>query len=276
MAFYAIGDIQGCFDEFQLLLEKIKFDPNNDILWLTGDLVNRGPKSVDVLRFVKKYQNSILTILGNHDLHLLAVAFAGKKQKKGDTIQDVLDAPDRDELLHWLRAQPLIRVAGNKAMVHAALYPDWTIEAAQGYAQEVEKQIQGVGYISFFEQMYGNTPNSFSEELTGMDRYRAIVNIYTRTRFITRKNKLDFDYKGTIADAPTKLIPWYKAEKRSNLDHTIIFGHWSALGVYHGENVLCLDSGAIWGGPLTAVNLDTYELFQVLNMDNKIEEFSDM
>ena len=169
-----------------------------------------------------------------------------------------------------------MRVAGNKAMVHAALYTSWTIEAAQHYAQEVEKQFRGLAYVSFFEQMYGNTPNSFTEELTGMDRYRAIVNILTRTRFITKKNKLDFEYKGTIENAPPKLLPWYKAEKRCNLDHTIIFGHWSALGVYRGNNVLCMDSGAIWGGPLTAVNLDTFELFQVYNIHNKIEEFSDM
>ena len=267
MAFYAVGDIHGCFDEFQLLLDTIKFNPESDILWLVGDLVNRGPKSLEMLRFAKAHQNSVHMVLGNHELHLLAAAFGGKiKKKVEEGVSDVLNAPDKDELLHWLRMQPLLRQHGDNILVHAAIYPEWTIEEAKAYAHELESCIQGKNYTDFFENMYSNAPNYFSKKLTGIERLRAITNIFTRTRFMTRKNKLDFDYKGTLADAPKKLLPWYKAQDRRNLDCTIIFGHWSALGVYQGDNVICLDSGAIWGGPLSAMNLDTKALFQIANL----------
>lgn len=270
MAFYAIGDIHGNYDEFRLLLDKIKFDPKNDIVWLVGDLVNRGPESLKVLRFVKEHQRSMHMVLGNHELHLLAAAFSEiteKKLEKGS--KKILKAEDKDELLAWLRQQPLMRIHEDKVLVHAAIYTTWTIEQAKRYSEELEAIIQGPSCHKFFEHMYGNKPDFFSTELTGVEYLRMITNVFTRTRFVTKRNRLDFDYKGTIKDAPTKLFPWYKAADRQNLSHTIVFGHWSALGLYQGENVVCVDSGAVWGGPLTAMNLDTREIIQVNNLTKK-------
>ncbi|WP_434778763.1 symmetrical bis(5'-nucleosyl)-tetraphosphatase [Neisseria sp. Ec49-e6-T10] len=263
MAFYAIGDIQGCFDQFIALLEAIHFNPKEDIVWLVGDLVNRGPKSLETLRFVKSYENSIHTVLGNHDLHLLSVAYGFSRQKKGDTLDAILEATDKEELLYWLRQQPLMRKRGNKVLVHAGLLTQWTIDQALSLAGEVSACLSNEDYTILLSQMYGNKPDHYQSDLEGIDRLRVILNVMTRMRFLTKKGKMDFNYKGTIADAPEGLQPWFMAKDRQNLDHTIVFGHWSALGVYFGENVIGTDSGAIWGGPLSAVNLDTLEVIQV-------------
>lgn len=263
MAHYAIGDIQGCFDAFQALLTKIDFQYGKDTLWLCGDVVNRGPQSLETLRFIMKHEDCIQMVLGNHDLHLLAVAYGNGRIKKLDTIDDILNAPDHKILLEWLRQQPLMRQHRQYLLVHAGLLPQWSAQKALNLAAEVESVLAGAHYQDFFLNMYGSKPARFHEELRGMERLRLIVNVMTRMRAITHDNKLDFDFKSTLQQMPEDLIPWFQAAHRQYADHTVVFGHWSALNLYMENNVLGLDTGALWGGMLTAINLDTREIHQV-------------
>lgn len=263
MARYAIGDVQGCFDELEQLLSKIGFCYGTDTLWLTGDIVNRGPKSLDVLRFVMRHENCMQIVLGNHDLHLLAVAYSSGRLKKGDTLDDILNAADSKIMLDWLRHQPLMVAENEFLMVHAGLLPQWSAQEALSLAQEVENVLSSEDYREFFAQMYGNKPARYRPNLRGMERLRLILNVMTRIRAITPDNKLDFDFKSTYADLPDNLLAWFDAENRRYADHTVIFGHWSALGLYMDNNVIGLDTGALWGGALTAINLDTRAITQV-------------
>ena len=263
MATYAVGDIQGCGTEFRQLLEQMRFDPSADRLWLVGDLVNRGPDSLDVLRLVKSLGDAAITVLGNHDLHLLAVAEGVAKLSRSDTLDEVLSAPDRDELMAWLRAQRLMHAEGNLVLVHAALFPGWTVAQAQQLAHEVETALRGKHYRDFLEHMYGNHPKHWQDGLTGYKRLRVITNVFTRMRICTAEGEMEFKFKGEVRDVPAGYIPWFEVPGRASADSTVIFGHWSALGLKVEQHLIALDTGCLWGGPLTAIRLEDRQLFQV-------------
>jgi bis(5'-nucleosyl)-tetraphosphatase (symmetrical) len=263
MATYAIGDIQGCYHAFMALLTRLQFDFKRDKLWLVGDLINRGSGSLEVLRWCYQHQNNIKTVLGNHDLHALAVAHAFKKAHKSDTLQALLDAPDSDALLTWLRHQPLMISEENHVMVHAGLLPQWTIAQALSYANEVECALQADSYLDFFANMYGNSPNGWLDDLTGFDRLRVITNAMTRMRICTASGEMEFAFKGELQDVPNGYIPWFDVPARQSSDAIIICGHWSALGLHQRENIIALDTGCLWGGKLTAFCLETKQITQV-------------
>ncbi len=263
MATYAVGDIQGCYAELQRLLACINFDPAQDRLWLVGDLVNRGPGSLQVLRLVKSLGDSAVTVLGNHDLHLLAVAEGVAELHRSDTLGDILNAPDRDELLHWLRHQKLCHAEDGYVLVHAGLLPQWSVKQALTLAGEAESELRGENYVEFLRRMYGNTPNAWDDELTGYKRLRVIVNTFTRMRICTPQGEMEFKFKGAVRDIPSGYLPWYDTSKRKSRDATVIFGHWSALGLIVLDNVIALDTGCLWGGPMTAIRLEDRELIQV-------------
>jgi bis(5'-nucleosyl)-tetraphosphatase (symmetrical) len=268
MATYAIGDVQGCYGALRRLLDLTPFDPATDSLWLTGDLVNRGPESANTLRFVKSLGDAALSVLGNHDLYLLLLG-AGAVQKRAhdDTLDDVLGAPDRDELLDWLRRRPLChteeRDGKTLCLVHAGLLPQWRVKKARELAAEVEAQLQGDGYLGFYAGLWGSKPNRWSHGLKGMDRARAIVNAMTRMRFITPEGKMEFASKGLLADAPKGYLPWFEAPRRKSAQDLVIVGHWSALGLTVSPHLLMLDTGYLWGGTLTAVRLEDKRVYQV-------------
>jgi len=264
MATYAIGDIQGCFDSLQNLLERCAFDPAQDRLWLVGDIVNRGPKSLETLRFVKSLGSAALTVLGNHDLYLLMVAEGGAKfRAKDDTLQPILDAPDCTELLDWLRHQPLCHTEGDYCLVHAGLLPQWTAARARELAREVETKLQGPDFHDFVMNLWGSEPAGWSDDLTGWARLRVIVNAMTRMRFCTRFGIMEFKAKGKLSNAPVGHLPWFDLPDRQSAESVLVTGHWSALGLKITPNLLALDSGCLWGGHLTAVRLEDRQVFQV-------------
>ncbi len=263
MAHYAIGDLQGCYDELQALLAKIGFNHGTDTLWLTGDIVNRGPKSLEALQFCRKHDNSVQIILGNHDLHLLAIAYRCGKSKRGDTLDNILNHPDSSKMLDWLRAQPLLVGNDEYVMVHAGLLPQWDIPTARSLAAEVEAELSSHRAQHYFAHMYGNKPDSWSPKLNGSDRLRLITNAFTRLRALTLDNKIELDFKSGLADMPSDLRAWFEAPNRQHLSHTILFGHWSALGYLNYNNVVALDTGALWGGSLTAYDLNRREVTQI-------------
>ena len=259
MALYAIGDIQGCYDELQRLLEHLDFDPDKDQLWLTGDLVNRGRKSLPTLRFVKSLGDRAVTVLGNHDLHLLAVSEGLQNSRKKDTLEQILTAPDVAELLDWLRHRPLLHYDKklNTLLVHAGLPPQWTLKRALRCAGKVEKKLRGPKYRKFLAGMYGNKPNQWSRDLSGKDRLRFITNALTRLRYCTSAGAMDFDHKQAPGSQPKALLPWFRIPDRRSADTRIVFGHWSTAGYLFENNVIALDTGCIWGGNLTAIRLDS-------------------
>jgi bis(5'-nucleosyl)-tetraphosphatase (symmetrical) len=260
MATYAIGDIQGCCDEFETLLAQLRFDPARDRLWLTGDLVNRGPRSLDVLRLVKRLGSAAITVLGNHDLHLLAVALApNERVKPQDTLGPILHAPDRDELLKWLRSQPLLHhnAALGYTMIHAGLPPQWDLETAQSCAHELEQALRDdARCLELFTHMYGDRPNRWSDDLRGVDRLRFITNCLTRLRFCRSDGTLELKFKGEIDSAPQGVMPWFRVPRRRSRELHIVCGHWSALGYHDGDGVLSIDTGCVWGEKLCAIRLD--------------------
>lgn len=256
MAIYAIGDIQGCYDDLMRLLDTIKFDKNSDQLWFVGDLVNRGPKSLETLRFIRSLGDSAISVLGNHDLHLLAVAYKHSPARAKDTIRPVLQAKDREELLHWLRHRPLFHYNNDFCLLHAGLPPQWDFFTAKKMASRVEKELRGDKYIKFLKNMYGNSPSRWDEKLTGIEQLRFTVNCFTRMRFCDEKGRLDFNYSGKLGSQPKHLIPWFDLPNRRNAHLKIIFGHWSALGYHQARNCYAIDTGCLWGGQLTALRLD--------------------
>lgn len=258
MALYAIGDVQGCYEELMLLLEQIRFDPADDRLWFTGDIVNRGPKSLEVLRFVRSLGDQAVTVLGNHDLHLLAIACGHSKLRKDDTLRDILKAPDRDDLLRWLRYRPLLHHDSSLGMdlIHAGLPPQWTVTQAREYAQEVESVLRSERFGKYFENMYGNKPVRWKASLTGWERFRFITNCFTRLRYVDSGGKLCLGAKGPIGSQPESNLPWFRHPARQSKEARFIFGHWSTLGYYQGDGVIALDTGCLWGGKLSAVRLD--------------------
>ena len=263
MTTYAIGDIQGCYAEFEQLLQQFKFDPKQDRLWLVGDLVNRGADSLQVLRRVKSLGDAAITVLGNHDLHLLAVAAGVAELHHSDTLDELLAAPDCDELLTWLRQQRMIHVQDNYVLLHAGLMPAWDVLLAQNLAREVEQVLRGADYVTFLEKMYGNTPDHWDAALSGYSRLRVITNALTRMRICTAQGEMQFKFKGEVTDIPEGYMPWFDVPHRASANATVVFGHWSALGLIVQPNVIALDTGCLWGGSLTAIRLEDRKLFQV-------------
>lgn len=263
MATYAIGDVQGCMRELEALLAACAFDAALDRLWFVGDLVNRGPDSAEVLRFVKRLGDRAAVVLGNHDLHLLCVAEGLARPREDDTLACVLAAPDRDELLGWLRSRPLLHVERDVILVHAGLLPQWSIEYALALAGEVEAELRGARYREFLANLYGSTPNAWNEELAGADRTRVIVNAMTRMRFCSDDGAMEFRAKGGLDAAPAGCRAWFDVPGRKSASHTLVCGHWSALGLRLESRLLALDTGCVWGGSLSAVRLEDRALYQV-------------
>ena len=262
MATYAIGDIQGCFESLQRLLARCAFDPLRDRLWLVGDLVNRGPRSLETLRFVRDLGAAAVTVLGNHDLSLLMAAEGHGKRSAGDTFDEVLAAPDAAQLLDWLRCQPLCYVEGEYCLVHAALLPAWTAREARALAAEVEAVLAGPGWREFMAHMWGSEPAAWAPELEGWPRLRVIVNAMTRMRFCSPQGVMEFCSKGEVTSAPQGFMPWFDVPGRRSADAVLVTGHWSALGLYLRHDLLAIDSGCLWGGALTAVRLEDRAVFQ--------------
>jgi len=260
MALYLIGDVQGCDEALGRLLRKIDFSPSRDQLVLLGDLVNRGPDSLAVLRRVMRLGGAARCVLGNHDLHLLAIAHGVRPQHRKDTVTAVLEAPDRASLLQWLRSQPLAlldKVHGHELlMVHAGVLPSWTPPTTMSLAAEVGAMMASPQFNVFLTQMYGDSPARWHDGLRGVDRLRAIVNVLTRLRFCTANDEMEFDTKDGAAAAPTGFFPWFDAPGRRTASATVAFGHWSTLGWLGRSDVLSLDSGCVWGGHLSAVRVD--------------------
>ena len=271
MALYCIGDIQGCDSALGRLLDLIGFSASRDTVYLLGDLVNRGPDSAAVLRRCMTHGDALRPLLGNHDLHLLAAAHGARKPSRRDTLASILEAPDRDALLQWLRLQPLARqhVYGGTPllMVHAGVLPAWTAAETLDMADEVHRVLQSADLPAFLRQMYGNTPDHWDASLTGPDRLRVIVNALTRLRFCSAQGVMDFDSTESASAAPPGLMPWFDVPGRSTADTLIAFGHWSTLGWLNRPHCLGLDTGCVWGGCLSAVrfgsSLDERELLQV-------------
>ncbi|QMU61651.1 MAG: symmetrical bis(5'-nucleosyl)-tetraphosphatase [Gammaproteobacteria bacterium] len=267
MAIYAIGDVQGCFDELQELVSYISFNPEKDQLWFVGDLVNRGPKSLETLRWVKSLGSAAVTVLGNHDLHLLA-AYAGIKELSStSSLNSVLKAKDIDELINWLRQQPLMSYSKKLdfAMVHGGLAPQWDIKEALSYAKEVETKLRSKNYKDFLNNMYGDQPNQWDGRLKGWNRLRTITNFMTRVRYCTNQGVMSFTDKGPPGTQSTRMKPWYEIASRKSQDTTIVFGHWSTLGHVNNYNIIATDTGCLWGGALTAVQIenDKFITYQV-------------
>ena len=258
MATYAIGDIQGCYDQLQQLLAELEFKPDKDKLWFAGDIVNRGPDSLQTLRFIKSLGNNAITVLGNHDLHLLAIANGRGKSGKRDTLNPILESEDRNELLDWLIQQPLMHYDKelNVCMVHAGIHPYWSVKKALKLAAEVEDMLQGPKSHEFFHHMYGDKPPKWSDKLKGWDRLRFITNVFTRMRYCDYNGHLSLKDKGKPGKQPTGIYPWFDILDRKTTDTRIIFGHWSTLGRVEEKNLYPLDTGCLWGGKLSAIKVN--------------------
>jgi bis(5'-nucleosyl)-tetraphosphatase (symmetrical) len=264
MPIYAIGDVQGCYAELAELVARLKFNPQRDQLWFVGDLVNRGPQSLEVLRYVRSLGTAAITVLGNHDLHLLAAAFDGPERlRSDDTLNAILKARDRDDLLDWLRQQPLLHHDAHLGytLVHAGLPPQWDLRTAQTCAREVENALRNDAAMKeLFAHMYGNQPDQWSEKLRGTERLRFITNCFTRLRVCDAEGRLNLKYKGPLNAIPESSYPWFRAPTRRSNQLQIVCGHWSALGYYDSrqtdERVLAIDTGCVWGERLCAVRLD--------------------
>jgi bis(5'-nucleosyl)-tetraphosphatase (symmetrical) len=259
MATYAIGDIQGCCDALARLLDRLRFDPAQDRLWFTGDLVNRGPQSLQTLRLVRGFGDSAVTVLGNHDLHLLAVAHGGRRGRR-DSIDDILGAPDRDALLDWLRRRPMLHVSADQriALVHAGLAPQWTLAQARSCAAEVEAALRGDDYPALLANMYGDEPDQWDAALSGLPRYRFIINCLTRLRYCDAEGRIDLKPKGPPGTQPPGLFPWFSVPRHRWEGATVVSGHWSSLGRVHWPEyaVYGLDTGCVWGRRLTALRVE--------------------
>jgi len=261
MATYAVGDLQGCLDALQCLLKQVAFDPLKDQLWLVGDLVNRGPQSLETLRYLYSIRESVVCVLGNHDLHLLAAGRNIERLKKADTLREILEAPDGQELLEWLRQQKLLHYDEQRdiALVHAGIPPQWSLRKALKYAAEVEEALRDDNLIEpFLDGMYGNEPAKWDSDLKGVTRLRVITNYFTRMRFCTSEGKLELKGKEGVDTAPPGYAPWFSHIERKTRGLKIIFGHWAALeGRCDEPGIFALDTGCVWGGAMTLLNVDT-------------------
>jgi bis(5'-nucleosyl)-tetraphosphatase (symmetrical) len=263
MATFAIGDVQGCFDELERLLGEVGFSPARDRLWFVGDLVNRGPRSLAVVRFVKGLGDRAVVVQGNHDLHLLAFAAGHAKRRADDTFDDLLAAPDCAPLLDWLRFRPMLHVEDEYVMVHAGLLPSWSVAQAHDLAAEVEAELRSKRYRLFLAELYGSRPDTWRDDLRGMDRLRVIVNAMTRMRFCTAEGVMEFGVKGELEKAPPGYLPWFEVPGRKTRGVPIVCGHWSAVGLRLTPDLLALDTACVWGGSLTAVRLEDRRVFEV-------------
>ncbi len=263
MKTYAIGDLQGCAADLELLLNRIDQQSPNAQLIFVGDLVNRGPESLRTLRLVRALGQRARTVLGNHDLHLLAIACGARARGRMDTMQEILSAPDCDELLTWLRQQPLALFEQNHLIVHAGVLPHWTAAQVMALSDEVTAQLRGPYWHEFLRTMYGNTPLRWNDALQGEERMRCIVNGLTRLRFCTADGDMEFDTKEGPGNPPAGYLPWFDVPTRQTSDVTVVFGHWSTLGLIQRPRLLGIDSGCVWGGKLTAVCLEDRRLVQV-------------
>ena len=263
MATYAIGDVQGCWLTLEALLRKLRFRRGHDKLWFVGDLVNRGTGSLSCLRFVKSLGRDAVVVLGNHDLHLLAVAEGIATPHRLDTLQDVLNAPDCAELLSWLRHQKLLHVEQNYAMVHAGLMPQWSWQQAQALARDIERSLRGPRYRELLINMYGNEPAIWRDSLRGHHRKRLVLNVFTRMRVLTDAGALDLQFKGEPQSTPAGRTPWFEMPSVRRAKRTVIAGHWSALGLVQTNGFIGLDTGCVWGRQLTAFRLDDRKIFQM-------------
>lgn len=257
MAVYAIGDIQGCYSALRQLLDRLRFDASQDRLWLVGDLVNRGPQSAEVLRFAMSLPGTV-AVLGNHDLHLLAVAAGKANLRTGDTLESVLAAPDREPMLDWLRRRPLLHHDADLGytLIHAGLVPQWSLHQAIDLAQEAEATIRASVSNDLFDTLYGDQPDQWEDSLVGHDRLRVIINAFTRLRYCDPAGRMLIRASGAPGTQPAPFLPWFKIPERRSHTARIVFGHWSTLGLYQEDGVIALDSGCLWGGQLSAVRLD--------------------
>jgi len=261
MATYAIGDVQGCYGHLIGVLDLIGFDPANDKLWLTGDLVNRGPQSLEVLRFVKNLGESAVTVLGNHDLHLLGVAAGIREIRKSDSLDEVLNAPDRAELMEWLRFRPLLHSEGRFILVHAGLLPDWTASQAAALASEAEAALRRENWIEVLDGLRSGGNPKWDDALSGIDRLRVMVNAITRMRVISLDGEIDFHFNGPPEKAPEGFIPWSAHPGRKSADKVIVCGHWAAQKLKITPGMIALDHGCVWHGGLAAIRLEDMKLF---------------
>ncbi|GAB4393340.1 MAG: bis(5'-nucleosyl)-tetraphosphatase (symmetrical) ApaH [Gammaproteobacteria bacterium] len=264
MSTYVIGDIQGCYQALLNLLVTIQYDEKHDQLWFCGDLVNRGPASLEVLRFIKDKLPKAIVVLGNHDLHLLTVVHGFIKPAKSDTLDAILQAPDCAELCDWLRQQPLLHydAALNAVLTHAGISPHWTLEQAQSYAQEVEHALRGEQYPEFLKHLYGDQPNQWNDNLQSWARLRVLTNYFTRMRFCYSNGALDLIYKGRIGQQPSDLFPWFELPSKLPSNLTVLFGHWASLEAHTGkQSIVCVDNGCVWGGTLSAYRIEDGKWF---------------
>lgn len=262
---WAIGDVQGCHDSLLALRARLPADAR---LWLTGDLVNRGPRSLDALRWAIAQGDRLVTVLGNHDLHLLVVAAGIRRAHRGDTLDGILAAPDRDELIDWVRTRPLAHFEDGWLMVHAGLVPQWTVERTLELADEVHRVLAGPDWLAFLREMYGNEPPQWSDALRGNDRLRVIVNALTRIRFCTPDGRMEFAAKEGAGSAPAGYLPWFDTPGRASAGTPIVFGHWAALGWLERPDLLSVDTGCVWGRELTAVRLSDRRVISVKSVES--------
>ncbi|MBY0574865.1 MAG: symmetrical bis(5'-nucleosyl)-tetraphosphatase [Undibacterium sp.] len=260
---FVIGDVQGCYQELCLLLEKIDVIAPQARLIFAGDLVNRGPKSLATLRLIKQLGSRANSVLGNHDLHLLAVAYGIRDAHASDTLSEILEAPDREELLTWLRQRPLAIAVDDHLIVHAGVSPQWTRAQTLILAQEIETALRGANWLDLLRNMYGNSPVHWNDQWQGIERQRYIINALTRIRYCHPDGSMDFDIKEGTALAPAHLLPWFDLTQRPSQDTTVVFGHWSTLGLVLRQNIICLDTGCVWGGKLSAIRLRDRLILQV-------------
>lgn len=276
MATYIIGDVQGCFKELTKLCELFNFNPSRDTLWFCGDIINRGPDSLKTIRFIKNLGDKAITVLGNHDLHFLAVAFGVRRAKKSDTLDAILQAEDKDEIIEWLRFRPVLHVdhKGKAIMVHAGIPPWWDLNQCETAARELESALQGENYINVLQDMFTNEPSLWNDSLSQQERLIYITNAYTRMRFIGPNNKLNFTHKGPPENVQKsdKLTPWFLNPNLCiNRDYSIFFGHWASLqGKCTVKNIYSLDTGCVWGESLTAYCLETKKYFSVKAIQSQL------
>jgi bis(5'-nucleosyl)-tetraphosphatase (symmetrical) len=262
MATYAIGDVHGCFETLRRLLRRVAFDPRRDRLWMVGDLVNRGPRSLEVLRWAAGLGDRIVAVLGNHDLHLLARAAGVAEPKRRDTLDAVFEAPDRDELLSWLSGRPLVHREGDALLVHAGLFPSWGPKQAERLAREVEERLQGDSAPKLLANVGQKNPERWKDGLSGQERARVALAAFARLRTLDAEGKMCADFSGSPEEAPKGCRPWFEARDRKSAGLTVIFGHWAALGLRVGDGIAALDTGCVWGRSLTALRMDDWRVFQ--------------
>jgi len=272
MATYAIGDVQGCADSLTALVGQLPFRRDRDQLWFVGDLVNRGPQSAHVLRMIRAAGPQAICVLGNHDLHLLAVSCGARTPSLSDTLDDVLDAPDAKELVEFVRHQPLAHHAQGVLMVHAGVLPSWTTGQTLALADEVSKRLKSSHWQDFMHEMYGNAPAHWRDGLRGHTRLRAVVNVLTRLRYLRTNGEMEFKCKSNPSAAPAGLVPWFAAPHRKTARQRMVFGHWSTLGLRVGPRLMGLDTGCVWGSFLTAARLDDGTIFQQVAIDGRASD----